>query len=126
MAFDVPLDNVPGSASIVKRHPPRRLQRLEEQQQQLTPLSLQELQEKQQEAENRRLQFLQMRAQSAKRKYALRNTSPPTSAENATDIMDIKSKEEEIEEEKDKEEDKEKDKEIDKEIDKEKVPAVQI
>ncbi|GLV31825.1 hypothetical protein CBL_07585 [Carabus blaptoides fortunei] len=106
MAFDVPLDHVPGSASIVKRHPPRRLQRLEEQQQQLVPLSLQELQEKQQDAEHRRLQFLQMRAQSAKRKYALRNTSPHTSAENATEIVDIESKEEEEEEEKGEEEEK--------------------
>lgn len=78
MAFDIPFvdeDTPSTDGSIVKKHPPKRLQRLEEQQQNVAPVSLEELQEKQQEAENRRLQYLQLRAQSAKRKYAMRNNN---------------------------------------------------
>lgn len=93
MAFDIPFadDDTPSTdGSIVKKHPPKRLQRLEEQQQNVAPVSLEELQEKQQEAENRRLQYLQLRAQSAKRKYAIRNNNNGNEQNCADDVADDK------------------------------------
>lgn len=92
MAFDIPFndEDEPIDASIVKKHPPKRLQRLEEQQQNTAPVSLKELEEKQQEAENRRLHFLQLRAQSAKRKYAMRNNNNQDEQPNAADDKSVK------------------------------------
>lgn len=50
--------------SIIRKHPPRRLQRLEDQQ---LMLSHELLDEKQEEARQRRFQILSQRVQSAKR-----------------------------------------------------------
>ncbi|XP_065157807.1 uncharacterized protein DDB_G0283697 isoform X2 [Atheta coriaria] len=52
--------------SIIQKHPPKRFQKLEEQEQTSPNLSLQRLQEKLDEAEKRRQQILQQRVTSAK------------------------------------------------------------
>ncbi|XP_075227583.1 uncharacterized protein LOC142328025 [Lycorma delicatula] len=73
LAFEVPLhddseDN--NSSSLIKKHPPKRLQRLEDQQ--ITPLTHELLDEKQAEAEQRRQQILSQRVQSAKARQKLK------------------------------------------------------
>lgn len=60
LAFEVPV----AEESIIRKHPPRRLQRLEDQQ---ITLSHELLDEKQEEAKQRRFQILSQRVQSAKR-----------------------------------------------------------
>ncbi|XP_023722196.1 uncharacterized protein LOC111872472 isoform X2 [Cryptotermes secundus] len=60
LAFEVPV----AQESIIRKHPPRRLQRLEDQQ---ITLSHELLDEKQEEAKQRRFQILSQRVQSAKR-----------------------------------------------------------
>ncbi|KDR17661.1 hypothetical protein L798_08371 [Zootermopsis nevadensis] len=60
MAFEVSVTE----ESIIRKHPPRRLQRLEDQQ---MALSHELLDEKQEEAKQRRFQILSQRVQSAKR-----------------------------------------------------------
>ncbi|XP_067013232.2 factor associated with metabolism and energy [Anabrus simplex] len=61
MAFEVIVNN----ESLIRKHPPRRLQRLEDQQ---VTLTHQLLDEKQAEAEQRRNQILTQRVQSAKQR----------------------------------------------------------
>ncbi|GLG93201.1 Uncharacterized protein GBIM_00667 [Gryllus bimaculatus] len=61
MAFEVPVNE----ESLIRKHPPKRLQRLEDQQIMLTH---ELLDEKQAEAEQRRLQILTQRIQSAKQR----------------------------------------------------------
>lgn len=55
LAFEVPLHDAEED-NVIKKHPPKRLQRLEDQQ--LPPLTHEALDEKQAEAEQRRLQVL--------------------------------------------------------------------
>uniref|UniRef100_A0A0K8TDA1 Uncharacterized protein n=1 Tax=Lygus hesperus TaxID=30085 RepID=A0A0K8TDA1_LYGHE len=62
LAFEVPIEE--GEANVIKKHPPKRLQRLEDQQMPSLTHSL--LNEKQAEAEQRRQQILSQRIQSAK------------------------------------------------------------
>ncbi|XP_059607680.1 uncharacterized protein LOC132255600 [Phlebotomus argentipes] len=57
-AFEIPLDD-DDDGSLVKKHPPKRLRRLEENPS--TPPSIEELQEKLANAELRRQQILQQR-----------------------------------------------------------------
>lgn len=77
-AFEIPLHDDDESedavGSLVRRHPPRRLLRLEEQQREVpvSQISLEELREKQEQAELRRRQFLEARAMSAKHKFMMR------------------------------------------------------
>ncbi|XP_069687770.1 factor associated with metabolism and energy [Periplaneta americana] len=59
LAFEVPITE----ESIIRKHPPRRFQRLEDQ----VTLSHELLDEKQEEAKQRRFQILSQRVQSAKR-----------------------------------------------------------
>ncbi|XP_049806682.1 uncharacterized protein LOC126249073 [Schistocerca nitens] len=66
LAFEVPVT----TESLIRRHPPRRLKRLEDQQ---LPLTHQLLDEKQAEAEQRRHQILTQRVQSAQQRYPKRN-----------------------------------------------------
>lgn len=54
LAFEVPLHDPADEDSLIRKHPPRRLQRLEEQP--VSPPTLQELQDKLAEAQQRRLQ----------------------------------------------------------------------
>ncbi|CAH0767651.1 unnamed protein product [Bemisia tabaci] len=62
VAFEVPLEE--GEESLVKKHPPKRLQRLEDQQ---SPnITAKDIESKLAEAEQRRLQILNQRIQSAK------------------------------------------------------------
>lgn len=70
LAFEVPLHDNTDDESLIKKHPPRRLQRLEEQQ--VTQLTHHLLQEKQAEAEQRRLQILSQRVASAKARQKLK------------------------------------------------------
>ncbi|KAJ9582482.1 hypothetical protein L9F63_003175, partial [Diploptera punctata] len=60
LAFEVPVSE----ESIIRKHPPKRFQRLEDQQ---VTLSHELLDEKQEEAKQRRFQILSQRVQSAKR-----------------------------------------------------------
>lgn len=56
LAFEVPLHDPADEDSLIRKHPPRRLQRLEEQP--VSPPTLQELQDKLAEAQQRRLQVI--------------------------------------------------------------------
>lgn len=58
-----------GGESLIKRHPPRKFQKLEDQQQE-TVLTQQKLEEKQAIAEKRRQEILTQRVQSAKQRSA--------------------------------------------------------
>ncbi|XP_017779113.1 PREDICTED: uncharacterized protein LOC108564549 [Nicrophorus vespilloides] len=72
LSFDIAFGEE-ADESIIKKHPPKRFQRLEEQQQEETPnLSLAKLQEKLDEAEIRRQQILKQRVASAKVRTAIR------------------------------------------------------
>ncbi|XP_076314841.1 uncharacterized protein LOC143227262 [Tachypleus tridentatus] len=61
VAFEVPLEE----ESIIKRHPPKRLQRLEELQQKV--LTVDEIEEKQKKALERREEVLQERIRSSQK-----------------------------------------------------------
>ncbi|XP_038111707.1 uncharacterized protein LOC6040288 isoform X2 [Culex quinquefasciatus] len=60
-AFEVPLDDADNADSLIRKHPPKRLQRLEEQPG--SPPTIDELEEKLATAEMRRQQFLASRSQ---------------------------------------------------------------
>ncbi|KAK8382500.1 hypothetical protein O3P69_015414 [Scylla paramamosain] len=69
VAFEVgPPD---ASDSLIRRHPPRKFQRLEDQQQANT-ITQEQLEEKQATAERRRQEILTQRVQSAKHRSAMR------------------------------------------------------
>nr|CAD7259314.1 unnamed protein product [Timema shepardi] len=63
MAFEVPVKE----ESLIRKHPPKRFQKLEDQQM-TTPLSKEMLDERQAEARSRRIQILTQRVQSAKQR----------------------------------------------------------
>ncbi|KAK9498464.1 hypothetical protein O3M35_003099 [Rhynocoris fuscipes] len=67
LAFEVPMNE---DENVIKKHPPKRFQRLEDQQ--ITGLTHRLLDEKQAEAEQRRLQILSQRIQSAKNRQKLK------------------------------------------------------
>ncbi|KAF5286149.1 hypothetical protein FQR65_LT12907 [Abscondita terminalis] len=69
MSFDIPFEEE--GESIIKKHPPKRFQKLEDDQLS-SPLSLNQLQEKLDEAELRRQQILQNRVQSAQLRKVLK------------------------------------------------------
>ncbi|CAG0894053.1 unnamed protein product [Darwinula stevensoni] len=75
IAFEVPV-----SESIIKKHPPRRLQKLEDQQ--IATLNHQTIEEKQAEADRRRQRILSQRVQSAKR----RSTQTARSGSRSADL----------------------------------------
>ncbi|KAJ3666648.1 hypothetical protein Zmor_002123 [Zophobas morio] len=77
-----------GEESIIKKHPPKRFQRLEEQQTSPTT-TLVKLQEKLDEAEIRRQQILQQRVQSAKYRHTLKKQSSVTSSDEDPDHLKI-------------------------------------
>uniref|UniRef100_A0A182ITJ3 Uncharacterized protein n=2 Tax=Anopheles atroparvus TaxID=41427 RepID=A0A182ITJ3_ANOAO len=60
-AFEIPLDDEENAGSLIKKHPPKRLKRLEEQPS--TSPSIEDLEEKLATAEIRRQQFLANRSQ---------------------------------------------------------------
>uniref|UniRef100_A0A182MY93 Uncharacterized protein n=1 Tax=Anopheles dirus TaxID=7168 RepID=A0A182MY93_9DIPT len=60
-AFEIPLGDADNPDSLIKKHPPRRLKRLEEQPS--TTTSMEDLEEKLATAETRRQQFLANRSQ---------------------------------------------------------------
>ncbi|XP_015610310.1 uncharacterized protein CCDC198 [Cephus cinctus] len=62
LAFEVPIRD---GESLVRKHPPMRFQRLEEQQLPQPEITLQLLQKRQAEAEERRRRILDLRVQSA-------------------------------------------------------------
>lgn len=66
MAFEVPANET--DESLIKRHPPKRFRKLEEQQQDLKDLTHESIDEKQMEAEMRRKEILTQRIQSAKQR----------------------------------------------------------
>ncbi|KRT81577.1 hypothetical protein AMK59_6139 [Oryctes borbonicus] len=80
LSFEIPADDE-NADSIIKKHPPKRFQKLEDQQTYPT-LSLEKLQEKLDEAEIRRQQILQQRIQSAKHRNVLRKQASVMSADN--------------------------------------------
>ncbi|KAI4458657.1 hypothetical protein MML48_7g00015223 [Holotrichia oblita] len=90
LSFEIPADDDQGGDSIIKKHPPKRFQKLEDQQTHPT-LSLVKLQEKLDEAEIRRQQILQQRIQSAKHRNILRKQVSVTSnsAENGVDYLKV-------------------------------------
>ncbi|XP_068202129.1 chemotaxis regulatory protein ChePep isoform X2 [Palaemon carinicauda] len=69
VAFEVATPEEEGD-SLIKRHPPKKFQRLEDQQQQASELTQELLEEKQVEAERRRQEILSQRVQSAKQRTA--------------------------------------------------------
>lgn len=69
VAFEVAHAEEQGGESLIKRHPPRKFQKLEDQQQE-TVLTQQKLEEKQAIAEKRRQEILTQRVQSAKQRSA--------------------------------------------------------
>ncbi|XP_014273310.1 uncharacterized protein [Halyomorpha halys] len=79
LAFEVPLHD-DEEDNVIKKHPPKRLQRLEDQQ--LPPLTHEALDEKQAEAEQRRLQILNQRIQSAKARQKLKRSLAITGDSN--------------------------------------------
>lgn len=64
LAFEVPV--VPGGESLIKRHPPKKFQKLEEQQPDSANITPEQLEEKQAIAERRRKEILSQRIKSAK------------------------------------------------------------
>jgi len=71
VAFDIPMDeNEPAneqensSDSIVKKHPPKRLQRLEEQSKPV--ITAEDIEEKQRKAEERRLEIIEEKVTKAR------------------------------------------------------------
>ncbi|RZC35126.1 uncharacterized protein BDFB_008844 [Asbolus verrucosus] len=77
-----------GEESIIKKHPPKRFQRLDEQQTSPT-VTLVKLQEKLDEAEIRRQQILQQRVQSAKHRNVLKKQSSVTSLDDDPDHLKV-------------------------------------
>lgn len=74
LAFEVPVNDE--EKSIIKKHPPMRFQRLEEQQLPQPEVTLEMLQKRQAEAEIRRRRILLMRVQSAQQfQQKVRNTA---------------------------------------------------
>ncbi|KAJ8921614.1 hypothetical protein NQ315_010523 [Exocentrus adspersus] len=73
LSFEIAFEEEGSEESIIKKHPPKRFQRLEEQQ--TSPITLDKLQEKLEEAEIRRQQILAQRVQSAKIRNQLRKQS---------------------------------------------------
>ncbi|KAF2884890.1 hypothetical protein ILUMI_21261 [Ignelater luminosus] len=73
LSFDIPFQEEDGE-SIIRKHPPKRFQKLEDQQTSPT-LSLVRLQEKLDDAEIRRQQILQNRVQSAQFRKVLKKQS---------------------------------------------------
>lgn len=69
LAFEVPVHE--NGESIIKKHPPKRFRRLEEQQQDPSELSHQLIDERQSEAEARRREILDQRIRSAKQRIPL-------------------------------------------------------
>ncbi|XP_024085495.1 uncharacterized protein LOC106665201 isoform X2 [Cimex lectularius] len=69
LAFEVPITD---EENLIKKHPPKRLQRLEDQQ--MPNLTHRLLDEKQAEAEQRRQQILSQRIQSAKARQKVKRT----------------------------------------------------
>ncbi|XP_067143058.1 stathmin domain-containing protein 1 [Centruroides vittatus] len=63
VAFEIPMEE---NESVVKKHPPKRLQKLEEQAQQ-SSIKIADIEEKQQKAEERRQEILQERIRSSKK-----------------------------------------------------------
>ncbi|GJQ74363.1 hypothetical protein Trydic_g21239 [Trypoxylus dichotomus] len=88
LSFEIPADGE-NSESIIKKHPPKRFQKLEDQQTNPT-LSLVKLQEKLDEAEIRRQQILQQRIQSAKHRNILRKQASVTSSDNENGVAYLK------------------------------------
>ncbi|RZF45736.1 hypothetical protein LSTR_LSTR011875 [Laodelphax striatellus] len=89
LAFEVPLDDDEGGEdgpSLIKKHPPKRLQRLEDQQP--TPnLTHQVLDEKLAEAEQRRQQILNQRIQSAKAHQKKKRNLLNNEEDNGNDLL---------------------------------------
>ncbi|XP_042243275.1 uncharacterized protein LOC121880195 isoform X3 [Homarus americanus] len=85
VAFEVgPADS---SESIIRRHPPRKFQKLEELQQESSSLTQEKLEEKQATAERRRQEILTQRVQSAKHRSA-RSSGRLTSQTGHADEVD--------------------------------------
>ncbi|EEZ99041.1 uncharacterized protein LOC103315035 [Tribolium castaneum] len=77
-----------GEESIIRKHPPKRFQRLEEQQTSPTT-TLVKLQEKLDEAEIRRQQILQQRVQSAKFRNILKKQSSVSSLDEEPGLLKV-------------------------------------
>ncbi|KAJ8931436.1 hypothetical protein NQ314_015653 [Rhamnusium bicolor] len=73
LSFEIAFDEEKVEESIIKKHPPKRFQRLEEPP--TSPITLDKLQEKLEEAEIRRQQILAQRVQSAKYRNQLKKQS---------------------------------------------------
>ncbi|MPC56422.1 hypothetical protein E2C01_050383 [Portunus trituberculatus] len=83
VAFEVgPPD---ASESLIRRHPPRKFQRLEDQQQGNT-ITQEKLEEKQATAERRRQEILTQRVQSAKHRSATRMRPHPDDADEVEKV----------------------------------------
>ncbi|XP_018574480.1 uncharacterized protein LOC108913415 [Anoplophora glabripennis] len=89
LSFDIAFEEEGNEESIIKKHPPKRFQRLEEQP--TSPITLDKLQEKLEEAEIRRQQILAQRVQSAKVRNQLRKQSSigSNSAEDDPDHLKV-------------------------------------
>ncbi|KAF5277439.1 hypothetical protein FQA39_LY06252 [Lamprigera yunnana] len=88
LSFDIPFDEDEGE-SIIKKHPPKRFQKLEGDENS-SHLSLDQLQEKLDEADLRRQQILQSRIQSAQLRKASKKPLPINSIpENKIDYLEV-------------------------------------
>ncbi|XP_019878684.1 uncharacterized protein LOC109606583 [Aethina tumida] len=81
LSFEIAFEEDKDGESIIKKHPPKRFQKLEEQQTSPT-VTLVKLQEKLEEAEIRRQQILQQRVQSAKYRNALKKQASVSSIDD--------------------------------------------
>ncbi|XP_046425387.1 uncharacterized protein LOC124182320 [Neodiprion fabricii] len=93
LSFVVPIRDTEGSkeGSIIRRHPPVRLRRLEEEQQLHRPkLTLGALERRQAEAEERRRKILDSRVQSAQhfQRKVLQGTGTVTASTSPSDDLD--------------------------------------
>uniref|UniRef100_A0A336MA17 CSON014252 protein n=1 Tax=Culicoides sonorensis TaxID=179676 RepID=A0A336MA17_CULSO len=87
-AFEIPFDDNDGKNGLIKRHPPKRLQRLEEQSNSLAPPTIEDLEEKLATAELRRKEYLNQKVTIAKQMQKTGNENDDDEEEaNTTDEL---------------------------------------
>ncbi|KAJ8974122.1 hypothetical protein NQ317_000652 [Molorchus minor] len=88
LSFEIAFDGDGSEESIIKKHPPKRFQRLEDPP--TSPITLNKLQEKLEEAEIRRQQILAQRVQSAKIRNQLKKQASIGSNSEEEDTNHLK------------------------------------
>ncbi|XP_063696098.1 uncharacterized protein LOC134827407 [Culicoides brevitarsis] len=86
-AFEIPFDDN-GTNGLIKRHPPKRLQRLEEQSNNLAPPTIEDLEEKLATAELRRKEYLSQKVTMAKQMQKTGNENDDDGTEEDANTTD--------------------------------------